>query len=155
MSIASERIVEIGAVNYDTGLAFGIVINPGNDFLDKADGAVHGISRQELQRGTSFENGYMLFRAFLQSCVDMAMAGEDSTDEENPSPPKIRTDHATLLLVAHNGTPLKRLTVVVAYFVLNLCPLCFLSTGRKFDYPLLAMECLGHGTESTGLWPRV
>ena len=74
MLIASERIVEIGAVDYDTGLAFGIVINPGNDFLDKADGAVHGISRQELQRGTSFQNGYMLFRAFLQSCVDMAMA---------------------------------------------------------------------------------
>ena len=118
MSIASERIVEIGAVDYDTCLDFGIVINPGSDFLDKADGAVHGISRQELHQGTSFQNGYMLFRAFLQSCVDMAMAGEDSTDEENPSPPNLRTDHATLLLVAHNGTPLKRLRVVVEYCVL-------------------------------------
>ena len=107
MSIASERIVEIGAVDYDTGLAFGIVINPGNDFLDKADGAVHGISREELERGTSFQNAYFLFQSFLNSCVNMAMVGEDNTDEENPSPPRLRNDHATLLLVAHNGTWLK------------------------------------------------
>ena len=90
-------------MNFDTGLAFGVVINPGGDFLDKADGAVHGISREELLRGTSFQNAYVLFRAFLQSCVDMAMAPDESTDEDSPSPPRLRNDHATLLLVAHNG----------------------------------------------------
>ena len=107
MSVASERIVEIGAVDYDTGLAFGIVINPGSDFLDKADGAVQGISREELERGTSFQNAYFLFQSFLHSCVNMAMAADESTDEDNPSPPRLRNDHATLLLVAHNGDWLK------------------------------------------------
>ncbi len=114
LSVTSDRILEIGAVEMDSGAAFGVVVNPGAAFSASSDEAVHGIHRRELEQGVSFKRAYEQLNAFLNNALDMAMS-EDSESEEEPTPPRLKNERPTLLLVAHNG--------------------------RKFDFPFLIAEC--------------
>ncbi len=114
LSVTSDRIVEIGAVELDSGAAFGVVVNPGASFNAYSEGAVHGIHKDELEKGFSFKSAYEQFMSFLQNAIDMAVS-EDSNSEDEPTPPRLKNERPTLLLVAHNG--------------------------RKFDFPFLIAEC--------------
>ncbi len=114
LSVTSDRIVEIGAVEMDSGAAFGVVVNPGSSFTACSEGAVHGIQKAELEKGFTFKSAYEQFMSFLQNAIDMAMS-EDSNSDDEPSPPRLKNERPTLLLVAHNG--------------------------RKFDFPFLIAEC--------------
>ncbi len=114
LGVTSDRIVEIGAVEMLSGAAFGVVVNPGPSFVACSEGAVHGIRRDELEKGFPFKIAYELFSSFLNNAVDMAVS-DDSSSEEEPTPPRLKNERPTLLLIAHNG--------------------------RKFDFPFLIAEC--------------
>ncbi len=106
LSVVSDRIVEIGAVDLCNRSAFGVVLNPGRELIELSEGAVHGISKEELERGTTFKNAFAQFDAFLNNSLDMAMSSDDSSDDGSPSAPRLRSDRPTLLLIAHNGCDL-------------------------------------------------
>lgn len=102
LSLATDEIVEIGALAEDSRAAFSTVIRP---VKMPADAGVHGISPAELVGGPTFPDAFDRLVAFLVRLAASATSHGDSSssDESWPEPPRLRSSAPRILLAAHNG----------------------------------------------------
>jgi DNA polymerase III epsilon subunit-like protein len=114
LSLADDRIVEIGALALLSGAAFSTVVKPVG--AQSSAASVHGIEDSELEQGPLFTEAFERLVHFLDTLSETAMAsdGESSADELQPL--KVRAEPPVICLAAHNGF--------------------------RFDYPMLLCECL-------------
>ena len=114
LSLADDRIVEIGALALKSGLAFATVVKPIG--AQSSATCVHGIEESELEQGPLFTEAFERLVQFLDTLSETAMASDGESSEDELPPLKVRAEPPLICLAAHNGF--------------------------RFDYPMLLCECL-------------
>jgi DNA polymerase III epsilon subunit-like protein len=124
LNLASDSIVEIGL--WVPGVAaFSTVVRP--PVLAEEPG-VHGIPNSELLEGPSFSQAFGRMTAFLQNVIDTACVEVSDSSQEVEGSSRFKSEVPQVVLVAHNGL--------------------------RFDFPMLASECLRHNVpwDELGKW---
>ena len=114
LSLADDRIVEIGALALKSGAAFATVVKPVG--AQSSAASVHGIDESELEQGPLFTEAFERLVHFLDTLSETAMASDGESSEDELPPLKVRAEPPVICLAAHNGF--------------------------RFDYPMLLAECL-------------
>ena len=114
LSLADDRIVEIGALALKSGAAFSTVVKPVG--AQSSATCVHGIEESELEQGPLFTEAFERLVRFLDTLSETAMASDGESSEDELPPLKVRAEPPVTCLAAHNGF--------------------------RFDYPMLLCECL-------------
>ena len=114
LSLADDRIVEIGALALLSGAAFSTVVHPVG--AQSSATCVHGIEEAELEQGPLFAEAFERLVHFLDTLSETAMASDGELSEDELPPLKVRAEPPVICLAAHNGF--------------------------RFDYPMLLCECL-------------
>ena len=117
LSLAGDRIVEIGALALKGGAAFATVVKPVG--AQSSATSVHGIEESELEKGPLFPEAFDRLVHFLNTLSETAMASDAESSEDELPPLKARSEPPVICLAAHNGF--------------------------RFDYPMLLCECLRNG----------
>ncbi len=114
LSLADDRIVEIGALALKSGATFARVVRPIG--AQSSATCVHGIEESELEQGPLFAEAFERLVHFLDTLSETAMASDGESSEDELPPLKVRAEPPLICLAAHNGF--------------------------RFDYPMLLCECL-------------
>jgi DNA polymerase III epsilon subunit-like protein len=124
LNLASDSIVEIGLWVPGTA-AFSTVVRPP---VLAAEPGVHGIPNSELLEGPSFAQAFGRMMAFLQNAIDTACVDDSDSSQEVERRTRLKAEVPQIVLVAHNGL--------------------------RFDFPMLASECLRHNVpwDELGNW---
>ena len=112
VAVSRARICELAAAHgpelaHIPGESFSKVVYVPDEIQQtpeaQAAARVHGISDDDISRGTSFVQSWSRFLAFTEACLDnMVHDGGDDSDDE-PSFTRPPDERPTLVLVGHNS----------------------------------------------------
>ena len=111
VSVYEDRIVELAATQAPTnprylGASFSMIVRVDPEVLaERGDAAeaVHGITKEEISKGTAFPDAWQQFVQWTDDLLNMAVVEQGESDSEVDLETRLMPETPTLLMAAHNG----------------------------------------------------